>query len=352
VANEGTGARGDSGGPVFIAVNGQRFIAGTTTAGPNSQNPANPAVANPGAQAGTGSISLDTRLSAYAGWIDGVLAPPHALTLDLRQQVVGQDAVADAVTVRVVNGNLELWVNGVPYQSESLAGVNRLTLIGAGAGADPFTTKALLDASVPQALAVGFQRILQVQDNRTNVVQNPPANAAPLPAAPAPGPVEQRPQPAFNLAVFPNALNPSRLAAVGAGAGGTPKVHVYESGTGQLVADFLAYAAGFTGGVRTAVGDLNSDFVDDIITGPGPGGGPDVRVFDGKTGLLIRQFMAFDATFTGGVTVASGDVDGDGNDDIVVGPGRPAGLGSGCSPGPTGPRCSTSSPTRRTSPAE
>ncbi len=88
---------------------------------------------------------------------------------------------------------------------------------------------------------------------------------------------------------------------------------------------FLAYAPVFLGGVRVAVADVTGDGVPDIITAPGPGGGPDIRVFDGKTLALVREFFAYAPQFAGGVYVAAGDVNGDGTPDIITG----AGAGGG-----------------------
>src|SRR6185503_9481836 len=78
------------------------------------------------------------------------------------------------------------------------------------------------------------------------------------------------------------------------------------------------------GGVRVAVGDVNGDGVLDVITVPGPGMEPVVGVFDGDTGKRLRtkvgSFLAFPPAFRGGLFVAAGDVNGDGKDDIIVGP--------------------------------
>jgi hypothetical protein len=78
-------------------------------------------------------------------------------------------------------------------------------------------------------------------------------------------------------------------------------------------------------GVRVATGDITGDGVVDIITGAGPTGGPHVRVWDGATrteynfgGLATNGFFAFTSGFTGGIFVASADINGDGRDDIVV----------------------------------
>jgi hypothetical protein len=109
------------------------------------------------------------------------------------------------------------------------------------------------------------------------------------------------------------------LFATGADLGGGPDVRVFDAYTGQLVREFMAYDPRFTGGVRVAEADITGDGVPDIITGPGPGGGPDVRVWDGATGNLVREFMAYMPSFTGGIFVAAGDINHDGVPDIVTG---------------------------------
>jgi hypothetical protein len=123
------------------------------------------------------------------------------------------------------------------------------------------------------------------------------------------------------------------LWVFGAGAGGGPAVQVVDGTTGQVLAQFFAYPANFTGGVFVAVGDVNGDGVPDIITGAGPGGGPQVEVIDGsKLGqvqangqidpsALLASFFAYSPSFAGGVTVAARDVNGDGHVDIVTGAG-------------------------------
>jgi hypothetical protein len=109
------------------------------------------------------------------------------------------------------------------------------------------------------------------------------------------------------------------LFAVGAGAGAAPEVKVYDATTDALRFDFYAYDPSFTGGVRVAVGDVNGDGVPDIITGPGPGAASEIRVFNGVTGALMNDFYAFNTAWTGGVYVAAGDLLGRGVDDVIVG---------------------------------
>jgi hypothetical protein len=126
------------------------------------------------------------------------------------------------------------------------------------------------------------------------------------------------------LDVLDDRVLPAGTLAVGCGVGGPPLVHVYDPAT-NMTQNFLAYDSSFTGGVHVAMADVNGDGVKDIITAPGVGGGPHIKVFDGVTGMLDRQFLAYDSAFRGGAWIAGGDVNGDGRADIITG----AGLGGG-----------------------
>jgi hypothetical protein len=109
------------------------------------------------------------------------------------------------------------------------------------------------------------------------------------------------------------------ITVTGADAGGGPDVRVFDAKTGTLSWEFYAYESGFRGGVRVASGDVNGDGVADVITAPGPGRGSDIRVWDGKTHGLIQQFTAYAPSFVGGVFIAAGDTNSDGYADIITG---------------------------------
>ncbi len=117
------------------------------------------------------------------------------------------------------------------------------------------------------------------------------------------------------------------VAASDIGVRSTPLVSVLDSVTGQIQNQFLAYEHTFRGGVRVAVGDVNGDGEPDIITAPGPGRVGQIRVFslDG-TEMVSYRTLPFGATWRGGVEVASGDVDGNGRDDIIASQSRGRGV--------------------------
>jgi subtilisin-like proprotein convertase family protein len=111
-----------------------------------------------------------------------------------------------------------------------------------------------------------------------------------------------------------------------AGPGGGPHVQVLSGATGAPIRSFFAYDPGVTSGVRTTACDFNGDGIPDIVTVPGPGGAPHVRVFDGSNGnplggVLGSGFFPYDPGFVGGAFLTCGDFNLDGVPDIVVAPG-------------------------------
>jgi len=109
---------------------------------------------------------------------------------------------------------------------------------------------------------------------------------------------------------------------VGAGRGGGPQVRII-NGQGRLIGSFFAYDKNLRGGVNVALADVNGDGREEIITGPGPGEEPRLKIFS-LTGQLQNSWLAYDAKMRGGVNVATGDVDGDGRPEIIS---APAGAG-------------------------
>ena len=115
-------------------------------------------------------------------------------------------------------------------------------------------------------------------------------------------------------------LNLPHTFATGPDAGGGNLVRSFNPDGTPRLAIFPALPADVTGGDRVAEADVNGDGVGDIVVGSGPGTASLVRVFDGKTKAEIFSVRPFEATFTGGVFVAAGDLNRDGKAEIVITP--------------------------------
>lgn len=121
----------------------------------------------------------------------------------------------------------------------------------------------------------------------------------------------------------PSIVRPNYLV-VGANAGNknTPLVKVYDADSGELYSSFLAYEKSFAGGVRIATADLDNNGSIEIIVTPAAKRRTEVKVFN-TMGVELPEFafIASKATQKYGSTVTTGDFDGDGWTDIALGAG-------------------------------
>lgn len=97
-------------------------------------------------------------------------------------------------------------------------------------------------------------------------------------------------------------------------------IKIYARDGANIVASWLPYGEKFDGGYSVAVGNIEKGGAPEIVVGGGVGQAPKVRLYQRifNRFKLLREWLAFESSFKGGVNVAAGDVNGDGVDEIIV----------------------------------
>jgi hypothetical protein len=127
-----------------------------------------------------------------------------------------------------------------------------------------------------------------------------------------------------------SAVNEAIISGAFFAIGGAPgRVQVRRTSDGSLVADFAPFGTSYTGGVTVAMGDITGDGLEDLVVGAM--GAPHVKIYNGAAfsngtfnqanpdGSLLASFMAYDPKFNSGVDVAVGYVSGTGFADLITG---------------------------------
>lgn len=109
------------------------------------------------------------------------------------------------------------------------------------------------------------------------------------------------------------------ILAVGTGAGTVPLVRIINPTTGRTATQFTPFTATERNGTNVTVGEFTGDQRGDIAVATSAGTNAKVKVFTDR-GVKFGEFNPYSTQRGTGVSLAAGDVDGDGRDELITVP--------------------------------
>ena len=105
------------------------------------------------------------------------------------------------------------------------------------------------------------------------------------------------------------------------GPGFGPHFKVFKA-DGTLLSETIVYDESFKGGLNAIAGDFNGDGLDEIAVAPLSDGGPQIMIYrmEGSELVLLDQFFAYDEAYRGGLNLASGNTDGSDRSSLILSP--------------------------------